>query len=195
MVQNCKRYWLYQSIKSTGSCQRTIRTKGNIQKINTSNRLTKVSLITKNRSSLKAFLVSVFEEYSEMIDVGLWVHNIQNANYCSLMSINKKRVKFVNWIRTKFRKENTMKILFSDEKMFDIDGIYNFQNHQIWKINRSVVDTKGGIRQKRKFPQKVMIWLGVCFKGVSATFTDFRRCNNGWRSIHQRGAFSCSQVW
>ena len=26
-----------------------------------------------------------------------------------------------------FRKENPMKILFFDEKMFDIDGIYNSQ--------------------------------------------------------------------
>ena len=33
-------------------------------------------------------------------------------------------------------------------------------------VNRSAVDTKGGIRQKRKFPQKVMVWLGVCFKDV-----------------------------
>ena len=29
-----------------------------------------------------------------------------------------------------------------------------------------LTDTKGGIRQKRKFPQKVMVWLGVCSKGV-----------------------------
>ena len=35
----------------------------------------------------------------------------------------EKRMKFANWIRTDFRKENTMNILFSDEKMFDIDGV------------------------------------------------------------------------
>ena len=81
----------------------------------------------------------------------------------------EKRVKFANWIRTKFRKENTMKILFSNEKMFDIDGIYNSQNDRIWAVNHSAANTKDGIRQKLKFLQKVMIWLGVCSKGVSSS--------------------------
>ena len=50
-----------------------------------------------------------------------------------------------------------MKILFSDEKMFDIDGIYNSQNDRVWAVNRSATDTKGGIQQTRKVPQKVMV--------------------------------------
>ena len=28
--------------------------------------------------------------------------------------------------------------------------------------------SKGGLRRKRKFPQRVIVWLGVCSKGVSA---------------------------
>ncbi|CAF1936013.1 unnamed protein product [Rotaria magnacalcarata] len=51
--------------------------------------------------------------------------------------------------------------------MFDIDGIYSSQNGRIWAVNLLAADTNGGIRQKRKFPQKVMVWLAVCFKGVS----------------------------
>ena len=51
--------------------------------------------------------------------------------------------------------------------MFDIDRIYNSQNDRIWAVNRSEADIKGGTRQKQKFPQKVMVWLGVCSKGVS----------------------------
>ena len=39
-----------------------------------------------------------------------------------------RRKQFVNWVRTNFRKEDTLKILFSNEKMFDIDGVYNTQN-------------------------------------------------------------------
>ena len=50
--------------------------------------------------------------------------------------------------------------------------------------NRSAVDTKGAIRQK----QKVLVWLKVCSKDVSALMI-FER------SIHRRGASSCSQVW
>jgi hypothetical protein len=60
-----------------------------------------------------------------------------------------------------------MKILFSDEKMFDIDGVYNSQNDRVWAVNCAEAVKKDGIKQKRKFPQKVMVWLGVCSKGVS----------------------------
>ena len=37
----------------------------------------------------------------------------------------------------------------------------------MWAVNRADADKKGGIKQKRKFPQKVMVWLGVCSKGVT----------------------------
>ena len=76
-------------------------------------------------------------------------------------------MKFANWMQTNFRKENTMNILFSDEKMFDIDGVYNSHNDWIWAVIRAAANAKGGIRRKRKFPEKVMVWLGVCSKGVS----------------------------
>ena len=59
--------------------------------------------------------------------------------------------------------------------MFDIDEIYNSQNDRIWAVNRLAANTKGGIRQKRKFPQKIMVWFGVCSKGVfPPPFSDFR---------------------
>ncbi|CAF1037694.1 unnamed protein product [Rotaria magnacalcarata] len=78
-----------------------------------------------------------------------------------------KRKRFSNWIRTYFKKETTMKILFSDDKMFDIDGVYNSQNDRIWAVNRQEADKAGGRKQKRKFSDKIMVWLGVCSKGVS----------------------------
>jgi hypothetical protein len=39
----------------------------------------------------------------------------------------KSAKSFANWIRTNFRRQETLKILLSDEKMFDIDGVYNTQ--------------------------------------------------------------------
>ena len=42
--------------------------------------------------------------------------------------------KFANWGRNKFRKEDTMKILFSDENTFDLDSIYNSQNDFICAV-------------------------------------------------------------
>ena len=79
----------------------------------------------------------------------------------------EKRSKFSNWTRTHFRKEDTMNILFSDEKLFDIDGICNSQTDRVWAVNRAEADEQGGVKRKRKFPQKVMVWLAVCSKGVS----------------------------
>ena len=39
-----------------------------------------------------------------------------------------------------------MKILFSDEKYFDIDGVYNSQNHRVWVVNCADADENGGIK-------------------------------------------------
>uniref|UniRef100_A0A914X0E5 Transposase n=1 Tax=Plectus sambesii TaxID=2011161 RepID=A0A914X0E5_9BILA len=80
-----------------------------------------------------------------------------------------KRKNFFNWVRSNFRKEDTMRILFSDEKMFDIDGMYNSQNDIVWAANRAEFDAdeSGGKKQRRKFPTKVMVWLGACSKGVT----------------------------
>ena len=63
-------------------------------------------------------------------DLKLWAYKMQNESM--LTDEHKvKRLKFANWLRTNFRKEDTMKILFSDEKLFNIDGIYNSQNDRI----------------------------------------------------------------
>ena len=65
-----------------------------------------------------------------------------------------KRLKFANWIRTNFRQEDTLRFLFSDEKMFDIDRVYNSQNERIWAPSRTDADAKGGIKEIQKFPKK-----------------------------------------
>ena len=72
----------------------------------------------------------------------------------------QKRHSFGIWARKNITKEIARKIMFSDEKKFDIDGAYNSQQ----------ADEIGGVHQKRKFPQSVMVWLGVCFNGVNSPF-------------------------
>ena len=57
--------------------------------------------------------------------------------------------------------------MFSDEKMFDIDGVYNSKKDHIWTVNRSEANKIGGIKQKMKFPQKVMVWFGVRSQDIS----------------------------
>ena len=43
----------------------------------------------------------------------------------------EKRKNFANWIRTNFQKQETLKILFYDEELVDINGVYNTQNDSI----------------------------------------------------------------
>ena len=37
----------------------------------------------------------------------------------------------------------------------------------MWALSRSEASDKDKIVEKRKFPQKVMMWLGACSKGIS----------------------------
>ncbi len=66
-----------------------------------------------------------------------------------------------------FEKSKQWKFFFFDEKLFDIDDVYNSQNDRIWAASRAEADKNGGIKEKRKFPQKFMVWLGACSKGVT----------------------------
>ena len=78
-----------------------------------------------------------------------------------------ERKRFANWVRSNFHKKQTMPILFSDEKLFDIVGVYNVQDDRVWAPSRVKANECGGIKMKRKFPQKVMVWLGACSKGIT----------------------------
>ncbi|CAF4538752.1 unnamed protein product, partial [Didymodactylos carnosus] len=40
-------------------------------------------------------------------------------------------------------------------------------NDRIYAPNREQADENGGIHRKTKFPQGVMVWLGVCYDGVT----------------------------
>lgn len=77
------------------------------------------------------------------------------------------RVVFAHWVHNNFRKADTMKILFSDEKIFSVDGIFNHQNQRIWAPDRQTASKLGAVKRVRKFPAKVMVWLGVCSKGLT----------------------------
>ena len=62
--------------------------------------------------------------------------------------------KFFTWERKKFQKEDTMRIVFSDEKMFDLDSMYNSENDRVWAVNREEVNRRGGKNSKERFQKK-----------------------------------------
>ena len=60
-------------------------------------------------------------------------------------------------------KKDTMRILYSDEKMFDLDSIYNSENDRIWIVNREEANRRDGKKkQQGKFAEKVIVWLTKC---------------------------------
>ena len=87
-----------------------------------------------------------------------------------------------------------MKILFSDEKFFDIDSVYNSQNDRVWAVDRADADEKGGIQRKRKFPQKVMVWLAACSKGVSPLVI-LDEGNSRSRCLYRKSTSRCAEIW
>jgi len=155
----------YKMIDETGSINlsvssgrpRTARTNANIKKV-------KQKLQRKKVSTRGLVLdLGISHESARRIlrdDLGCrpYKHVIEPALTEEQKEIRKK---FANWVRTNFRKQETLKILFSDEKMFDIDGVYNTQNDRIWAVNQDEANQKGGVHQKKNFLRKS--WFGLVF--------------------------------
>ena len=128
---------------------RIIRTKGMIQKVRKRMKRKKRVSVRKLAGELDISNGSVVRILKQDLGYRSYKKRVQPA----LTDFEKsKRMKFANWLRHNFRKED----IFSDEKMFDLDGMYNAQNDRIWAVNREEADKRGGVQQKRKFPQKVM---------------------------------------
>ena len=161
-----------QMIRRSGSitlskppgCPRLVRTKHNIQKVK--HRLRRKKKVSTRKISMELDLSEPSVRRIMKKDLGLYPY--KKVIEPALSDDQKiKRKKFANWVRINFRKKETSKILFSDEKYFDIDGVYNSQNDRVWAVDRADADKNGGTQQHRKFPQKVMV-LAWCL---------FQRCN------------------
>ena len=50
--------------------------------------------------------------------------------------------------------KDAMRIHFSDEKMFDLDSIYNSENDHIWTVNRVEANWRGGKKTATKVCRK-----------------------------------------
>ena len=119
-----------RSIRNNGSVvlskspgrPRTIRTKGAIQKVKS--RLSRRKSVSSRKLARELGISRTSVQRVLKYDLHLQAYKVRNEPLLT-DEHKEKRKTFANWIRTNFRKEDTMKILFSDEKMFDIDGVYN----------------------------------------------------------------------
>ena len=58
-----------------------------------------------------------------------------------------------------------MKILFSDDKYVDIDGVYNSQNDRVWALDHADAEEKDGVKQSRKHSPLSNGVVGCLFQG------------------------------
>ena len=131
----CKMIWETGAIdlSKPSGCHRTVRTKADIQKIKRKSKGSK-------RISCRKLALEMDMSFSSAY--GILRKDLKMKPYKKTVEPLLKdehkaqRKKFANWMGKKFRKEDTMRILFSDEKMFYLDGIYNSQNDRIWAVNR-----------------------------------------------------------
>ncbi|CAF2886452.1 unnamed protein product [Rotaria sp. Silwood2] len=159
-------------VRYTGSIQlstspdapRLARTSKTIEKVK--HKLDRKKMVTTRRLAKKYGISKSSAHRILTEDLELYAHKMTIKPKVTEVQKNKRK-KFVNWIGNNFRKEDTMRILFSDEKMFDLDDIYNSRNQRIWAASRDEADEQGGTKMRQKFLQKFMVWPGVCSKGVT----------------------------
>jgi inhibitor of nuclear factor kappa-B kinase subunit alpha len=65
----------------------------------------------------------------------------------------------------RFNDEDVEKIIFSDEKMFNVEMSWNAQNNRIYATQRSDIPISAQIRQRTSHPASVMVWAGVSMNG------------------------------
>ena len=164
--------WI-QMLNRTGSISlshspgrpRTIRTKTNISKAK--RRVAQKKQVSTRRLADELEVSRTSAQRILREDLGYFPYKkIKQPKLTDLQK--RKRVKFANWVLNNYTKEHTKKWLFTDEKYFDLDGVYNVQNDRIWAASREEADEQGGVHEKTKFPVKVMVWLGVCAEGLTA---------------------------
>ena len=115
------------ALSTLPDCPRLIKTKGNIQQV-------KYRLRRKNRVSARQ--PSMERGIPDRSVRRIMKNDLDLCPYKTviepLLSDDQKiiRKKFANWVRTNLRKGETMRILFSDEKFFNIDSVYNSRNER-----------------------------------------------------------------
>ncbi|CAF4947754.1 unnamed protein product, partial [Rotaria magnacalcarata] len=161
---------------------RTVRTKANISKVKY--RLAQKKQISSRRLAAEINISRTSARRILREDLGCFPYKkIKQPRLTDLQK--NKRVKFANRVLNHCTKNDTERWLFSDEKYFDLDGVYNVQNDRVWAVSRAEADRQGAIHQKTKFPTKVMVWLGVCAQGLTEPVIIEHETMNAERYINE----------
>ena len=189
--------WI-QRLSTTGSITlayspgrpRTVRTKVNISKAKS--RLAQKKRVSTRRLAAELNISRTSAQRILQKDLGCFPY--KKIKQPKLSDLQKtKRVKFANWVLNNFTKEDTKKWLFTDEKYFDLDGVFNVQNDRIWAVSGEEADKQGARHQKTKFPVKVMVWLGACAEDLTVPVI-MKDGTNECRKIYERRSSNCFEI-
>jgi inhibitor of nuclear factor kappa-B kinase subunit alpha len=75
------------------------------------------------------------------------------------------RMKKCQQLLSRYAPEDCKSILFSDEKIFNVEVKWNRQNDRVLAANVSDIPPGKNIRQRTQHPASVMVWAGVSDKG------------------------------
>ena len=122
-------------IRKQNGRPRTVCTAQNFQKVEMAVKVKKS--VRKVAAKLRLSKTSV--DRILRIDLGLKAYKRTTVPLLTYAQ-KVKRVKFSHWVRHNYTKQSSQRILFSDEKIFDLDGIYNKQNDRVWAATRKDAD-------------------------------------------------------
>ena len=112
-----------------------------------------------------------------------------------------KRVAFAKKVQRTMSTDDCEHVVFSDEKMFNVNGPQNAQNTRFWACTRQEADAQGATKGRTKFPGSVMVFLAVCSKGCSQpvffdkTVTADSYCKKGLPIAKRLGNHAFGRYW
>jgi inhibitor of nuclear factor kappa-B kinase subunit alpha len=82
------------------------------------------------------------------------------------------RLKQARWVKCKnllerYADDHVQNILFSDEKVFNVEMKWNAQNNRIYAVQPSDIPPNARLRQRTLHPASVMVWAAVAMNGKS----------------------------
>ena len=74
------------------------------------------------------------------------------------------------WLRKNIKVKNVQRFMFTDEKVFTIEGCFNPKNDGIWSDDRSSANMEGGIFEKEKYSIIIMVALGATWNDLTLPY-------------------------
>ena len=154
-------------LSKPSTCHRTFRTKAAIQKIKRKSKSGKRISYRELALEMDMSFSSAYRILRKDLKMKPYKVTVEPI----LKDEHKtQRKKFAIWARKNLSKEDTMRILFSDEKMFDVDGICTNQNDRIWAVNREEANRRSRKKTATKVCRKSDDMVSRVLRGCCAPY-------------------------